>query len=217
MVFRIITKKIGWFFIFITVSITGYAQTKVVVIPLLGDDAPRNKSVFLTKERFDGDLGGPEGADEKCQAEADAEGSLVKNKEFKAWVSSRSVNNYSASTRVFNRASLPYRLVGGDQIAPNYLGLVDGELDAAITRHADGKLVTGTGFVNVWTGVKPGGDFHNNVSTCNNWTSSRSSDFGVTGGAGSFNSGRWTDLTISGGNFARLPCNSSRRLYCFEQ
>ncbi len=206
-----ITKKIGWFFVFLTFSITGYAQTKVVVVPL-GDDEPSSKSVFVTKERFNGNLGGPEGADEKCQAEADAEGSLVKNKEFKAWVTSTSVNDYSAGVRVFSRSSLPYQLVGGVQIASNFSGLVDGSIDAPINRHADGsQLIVGPSSLNeVWTGVAADGDFRTLDNTCRNWQSSSIDRFGFRGDSRESDNEKWTDSR-------RLRCDGRVRLYCFEQ
>ncbi len=198
----------AWFFVFITLSITGYAQTKVVVIPL-GDDAPSSKSVFLTKERFNGNLGGPEGADEKCQVEANAGGSLVKNKEFKAWVASTSVNNYAATSRTFNRSSLPYQLVGGAQIASNFSDLVDGSIDAPINRHADGSLSTGIP-TEVWTGVTADGVFRTLDNTCSNWQSSSIGVFGFRGDSIESDNEKWTDSR-------RLRCDGRVQLYCFEQ
>lgn len=39
--------------------------------PYLSNDLPNLRRVFITEERFNGDLGGLEGADKKCQLEAD--------------------------------------------------------------------------------------------------------------------------------------------------
>ena len=55
-------------------TVSTLAHNKVVVIPLGGDESPTSKTIFVTKQQFNGGLGGPSGADQKCQAAADAPG-----------------------------------------------------------------------------------------------------------------------------------------------
>lgn len=74
------------------ISISGFAQTKVVVIPLAGDDIPapvaEPKIVFVSAEQPNANFGGVDGADTICMREAtatDAHPSLA-GKIFKAWL-----------------------------------------------------------------------------------------------------------------------------------
>ena len=85
-------------------------------------------TVFVTSTVHDGSLGGLAGADAICQTRADSPGSLAAPGTYKAWLSDATA---SPSTR-FTQATVPYKLVNGTTVAPNWAGLVDGSLDAPI-------------------------------------------------------------------------------------
>jgi len=77
-------KQLLWGIMFILPTYPGTAD-KVVIIPLGGDEAPTYKVVFITKVASNGNLGGPSGADEICQTEADTQGSKVQGLGF-GWI-----------------------------------------------------------------------------------------------------------------------------------
>jgi len=78
--------------VLIAINATAYAQSKVVVIPLLGDESPTpvpdSKIVFISAEQPNANFGGVVGADQICQNEAAAPGahSSLGGKVFKAWL-----------------------------------------------------------------------------------------------------------------------------------
>ena len=118
------------------VSISTYAQTKVVVIPVFGDDAAKEKVIFITKARFDGDLVSAANAltgvsgitdgliagDTLCQADADAPDSKVKGKTFRAWLGP-ALDHLVAGARPFNIFDLTYVTPNGDQYASSYIAM----------------------------------------------------------------------------------------------
>lgn len=200
-------SHLGWATTLMIVSFASAAQNKVVVIPLFGDEAPTSKVVFVTEATFDGNLGGPEGADDKCQAEADAVGSKVQGKVFKAWISGGLSDDFDGTGRVFIRYDLPYLKVDGTQIATNYLDLLDTDINSAIDVSAAG---TG-GIVNkVWTGIQEDGNFVPASETCSAWEDYKDGDVGQTGSSGATDED-WTE------EFPVVSCEGSHSLYCFEQ
>jgi len=183
------------------------AHDKVVVIPMMGEEAPDHRIVFATQGAWTGDLGGPEGADEKCQAEADASGSMVQGRLFKAWLSRDLPNNFALDGRYFHRSSLPYKRVDGEQVAADYgelfAGDVNSRLDNPINLSADGI----PSFIHTWTGLTSEG--YRSPNDCDGWESSDSSLLGEYGysfatGSAWIRLGDWT-------------CAEPRGLICFEQ
>ena len=67
------------------------------------------KTVFVTSERFNGNLGGLKGADDKCQAQAEDPASIVPSGTYLAWLSD---GTESPDTR-FTKSSHPYQLAAG--------------------------------------------------------------------------------------------------------
>lgn len=120
-----------------SVSINTYAQTRVVVIPLFGNDAAKEKVIFITKLAYQGDLvsaanaltgvsgitDGLIAADTLCQADADAPDSKVKGKTFRAWLGP-AVDHLVAGARQFNIFDLPYVTPNGDQYASSYTAML---------------------------------------------------------------------------------------------
>jgi cysteine-rich repeat protein len=165
-----------------------------------------SKRVFVTSEMFDGNLGGLDGADQKCQMLADAAGLAGT---FLAWIST---NEGSPSTR-FTQSTTPYTLVDGTEIAPNWAGLIDGSLAAAINLTELGQPApigntscAGGGNPTVWSATTISGGLAG--ASCSNFTSTAGG--GLWGHAGQF-SGSWTSW-CSGG-----LCSWTSPIYCFQQ
>ena len=107
------------------------------------DEQP-GKTIFITSQTFNGNLGGLEGADAKCQELADA---ADLDGTFKAWLSDSETDARDRLTH----ATVPYRLVDGTTVADDFTDLTDGSLDAPINRTENGTAVgdrpwTGTDF-----------------------------------------------------------------------
>jgi hypothetical protein len=214
-------------------------ETKIVVIPLGGDDIDQcqvatacdagmatlscpsgdsvvtctvPKRVFVTSTTHTGNLGGLDGADAICQGLANQQ---RLNGVFKAWLSD---SNASPSTR-FIRSSQPYILTDGTAIASNYEDLVDGLLSSdpiflTETGSATGECQDGGRcFILVWTGTLFGGTPRSDTGFCagpgGDWVSSSSM---LVGGVGVANvqDSRWSSLNSQ-------ACERSHRLFCFEQ
>ena len=162
--------------------------------------------VFVTSEMYDGNLGGLAGADAKCQALADAAGLPGT---YMAWISTA---EGSPSTR-FTQSTQPYLRIDGVQVAPNWAGLVDGTLDAAISVTELGgpapignTSCAGGGFATVWSATNVAGG--SGGTACAGFTSNAGS--GLWGQATVTNSS-WTSW-CSGG-----LCSWLSPLYCFQQ
>ncbi len=92
------------------------------------------KIVFVTKNRYTGNLGGATGANAKCQAEAVETG--LKGA-FKAWTEKPVQDPY----QTFVKSSVPYILIDGSVIADDWEDLVDGHCQSNldIDLSADGS------------------------------------------------------------------------------
>ncbi len=161
------------------------------------------KRVFVTSATFRGDLGGSSGADALCATAASDAGL---SGTWRAWVSGPS----TAAGR-FTHASVPYALLDGTKIADSWTDLTDGTLDAPIDMNELGSRVSASA---VWTGTESdGGQPSTGANDCLDWStgsSTTSGRAGFTDETGSY----WT-WTMG---LAGLPrCNTSHRLYCFEQ
>ena len=165
-----------------------------------------NKRVFVSSELYDGNLGGLDGADAKCQALADDAGLAGT---FMAWVAT---NQGSPSTR-FNQSSTAYILVDGTQIAPNWAGLIDGSLDAAFNLDEYGDMAPvgntscgGGGNLTVWTSTNANGTFSS--ESCAGFSSTN-------GGA------RWGNANLTDGSWSSWCsgglCSWTSPIYCFQQ
>lgn len=153
--------------------------------------------VFAGSAENNGNLGGLEGADIKCNewaSSANLEGS------FRAWLSTDSIN---AKDRINDEI---YALVNGKFVAKNKLQLISGNLLHPINLTHTGEGITGMGSEGrAWTGTDESG-----ISTgqnCNNWLSSS----GVSGTRGHVNAinAEWTNFNIE-------TCNDDTRIYCFQ-
>lgn len=163
------------------------------------------KTVFITSDTFNGNLGGLAGADQLCQARA-VQAGLLGN--FKAWLSD---DMQSPQTR-FTHPNLPYVLVNKTTvIAVSWTALVGGvNLLNPISLDQYGNDI-GSGYTFVWTDTIPyGTQTHIGWDNCNQWT-----DSSVTAGA--------VGIAIAGLTYAPwtqggdMPCSSLAHLYCFQQ
>ena len=161
------------------------------------------RCVFVTQNTWDGNLGGLAGADQKCQAAANAAGLPGT---YKAWLSSDSA---SAASRLAHSPG-PYNLMNGTTIANNWTDLTDGTLAAPINLSENGVPPTTTGQPLAWTNTRPDGTIFeiNAPQVCNNWTTNAASD-GLAGAH--IDSGPpWTEASPE-------PCVEKYHLYCIQQ
>ncbi len=170
--------------------------------------AQTSKTIFVTSTFFDGNFGGPEGADQRCQERAD-----IANLpgQYNAWLSD---GIESPATR-FTRHEGSYVLVGGTEVARNWDDLVDGALFHEIARTEFGTALGALPYVciggEVWTNTKADGTSASEHA-CNAWTSGVLSDMaGVAGNV------RRVDAAWTEANCANVSCQSRLPLYCVQQ
>lgn len=162
--------------------------------------------VFVTNQVFNGNLGGLQGADDKCNAEASAAG-LVGT--YVAWLSDSTTD---ARDRIRDQG---YITVAGAVVATGLADLTDGTIGAPIDVDAEGipvPIVAGSA-TGVWTNTTPSGvDFGQSASpdgdACGDWT--------LTAGAAAIGSILRTGVQWTGGG-TTVACNFTYRLYCFGQ
>ena len=167
------------------------------------------RTVFVTESVHTGDLGGIEGADAICQAEADAAGLAGT---FLAWLSD---STESPSTRFVHYNAMleplyPYQLVDGTLVANGWTDLTDGTVNHMIYVTATGTPPNG--LLLAWTNTTPSGQPFNVLldpvlDSCSGWTDSRRSGWG---GLLKEDDANWT---IAG----PANCDAEAHLYCFQQ
>lgn len=170
-----------------------------------GGSAFTGKRAFVTRGTWTGDLKGSAasglaGADAKCAAAAQAAGLLGT---FKAYVSS---DTEDAVARMADVAPWSNKKADGTEGVVVATKAVLTMAGASVTFWTDETgAVVPTPF-ETWTGNLPTGA-RDPGSTCRNWESAAAADQGETGaGTGQ---GWQHDGT--------QPCNTARRLYCFQQ
>ena len=172
------------------------------------------KIVFVTSEAYNGNLGGLEGANDKCQALATDAG-LDVDWSFKAWISlSKSSYPYDPISPLDwnHNGGHPYYLVDGTKIADDWAHLtnaLNAELYHEINVNEYGETVTD--YVRVWTNTNWNGNRISRFTpdNCDNWNSGNN---GKDGRFGSINQ-KDNEWSWQG----RKPCNWLMRLYCIQQ
>jgi len=164
-------------------------------------EAPRR--VFATSGKFDGNLGGLEGAKAKCEAAAMGAGL---GGSWEVWLSD---DTGSPSTRFETSFGGYYALVDMNKtpVAKGWAGLTSGSLLAAIDTDEKGEALVDP--KNVWSNTTEGG-VKAGVS-CKNWTSAAFTEKGRLGATDKL-TGEWTDLMADN----PINCGTSLHLYCFE-
>lgn len=158
--------------------------------------------VFVTNDTFAADLGGSEGADDKCRLAASAVG--LKG-DFRAWLST----SLQEPADVLVQSLVPYRRLDGMQVAENWADLVDGTLDNPINLTEKMEFVPGPVCDSraVWTAsFSNGTEYDAAAKSCFDWTSTNGS---TTGGNPSVKE-VWSDA-------CPLSCAAEASLFCFEQ
>ena len=159
--------------------------------------------VFVSSTTTAAKLGGLVGADEDCQALADA--ADLKGT-FRAWLSTGDVN---AAARL-QHSERPYKRIDGAPLADNWADFVDGtHLNPIVVTELGGNVGpdSGCGICPVWTATTPMGV--GLVDDCSDWNAVLFDN--VTVGECTVKDARWTQ------GCAMRMCNQSSRLYCVEQ
>lgn len=165
----------------------------------LDNECVIGKRVFVTSSAFSGNLGGAAGADALCNAAAES-GGLVGT--FAAWIGDSTT---SPAARI-THATVPYYRMDGTMpriICNDWSDLVDGIAVAV----AEDEFGNPQANAHVWTGANDNGTA--NGAHCSNWTSNSAADSGMHGNASA-------GATFSTW-YGATACNTSARLYCFEQ
>jgi hypothetical protein len=159
-----------------------------------------SRRVFVSTERFTGNLGGTSGADGTCQSLANSAhlGGI-----WKAWISD---NTTSPSTR-FAHATVGYRLLDGTLLANDWTGLVSGSLLHGIDLTDQRGTVDNS---EVWTGTLESG-VAIGTDVCGGFTSSAN-------GANHSVIGNTSRTDIGWSNATSQSCDQNTlRIYCMEQ
>src|SRR5690606_20331285 len=122
----------------------------------------------------DGNLGGVDNADAKCQLAANAVPALRHGK-FMAFISSSTVN---PAARMPRDAPLGFVRVDGQKVANDVSDLLDGSLLVPINVS---ELGTTLGYAHAWTNTTYLGTPSDKGWSCNDWTSASAADKGVMG------------------------------------
>ena len=169
--------------------------------------APPTKRVFVTSLTYNGNLGGLDGADAKCQALATA---AALGGTYKAWLSTVVLNARDRLTH----ATMPYTLVDGAVVAANFTQLTSGTLLHAINKTqtngappASAPLCSST---QVWTDTTAAGNA--DLGDCEGWTIASS-----TTGTAFLGDYTQTNSTWSRHCFTHFQCDKFMPLYCIEQ
>jgi hypothetical protein len=171
--------------------------------------------IFATSGLFDGNLGGLDGADQKCQDAAFAAGL---DGQYLAWLSKVGGpiigEPASGPLHRFVRHHVPYVRPDGIQVADHFGDLVDGTLDNPISADEfGGTIFEGTAWSSTSANGTPVGGGNPLQSTCGNWTTNAfltTATFIATIGAVDFT---WS----SPGAGIGTPCTQRRRLICVQQ
>lgn len=168
--------------------------------------------VFVTSERYPGNLGGTVGANAKCQALATA---AKLTGTFKAWL----WTTQKPPAELIVQSPGRYMLLNKVVVAKNFDELMLGTLLAPINVLETGEELVGDGDPEtydaiMWTGINEGTEFgaeNNPNTTCNNWTSSDKAFMGETSGSATPFLGYYGDWYFG------LSCTYSLRLVCVQE
>lgn len=165
------------------------------------DGGANLKRVFITSQKYRGDLmggGGLTGADAGCAAAAQ---SAQLAGTFKAWVSTSTVN---AIDRILDVG--PWYDLAGAEIFANRTGLQTSPL-TAIWLDERGQFLASD---KIWTGTRYGGTFDATDRSCNDWSSAEMAQSAKVGQVGRQDGAAWT--AVSG-----TTCDQPAHLLCFQQ
>lgn len=159
----------------------------------------RDSIVFITSERYQGNINGLDGADQRCRMRAAIAG-LPRSETYRAWLSSSMT---SAAERLIH-SNGRYVLVNGIVVAQNWGALMSGSIEHPLNVDEYSQ----TQPLRAWTSTLASGEAVPGADFCEDWTDVGSSQ-GGTGLSG------MTDETWS--FFGNAPCDLELHLYCVEQ
>ncbi len=171
------------------------------------------KVVFVTRSDFPGNLG-LVGADSKCSLEASA---AALGGTFRAWLSD---SHTSAIDRITGAG--PWAMVDGTLVFNNKASLQVGPIVGVSIDEYGADVTPGTFGIPVWTGTLQSGQA--SMWNCNDWTSSSciATRADLTGSSpnpniGSIGAAGRTSSDWTFGSPCYFRCDTTARLYCFEQ
>jgi hypothetical protein len=166
-----------------------------------GGLASCERVLFVTSNRWSGNLGGLAGADKACNdAAASGRSVNVRGRTYKAWLSNGASSAFVRLTHGTSR----YVSTTGRLIANDFNDLSSSGFKAPPTDE-NGDPSGG----NVWTATLANGSYTPSASSCTQWTDGTAQMKGVVGLADATDATTWT---VSG----QLPCDTLGHLYCLE-
>lgn len=164
-------------------------------------DEPINHAIFVSHQTTNGNLGGLDGADQKCKAYATAAG-LRADRPWRALLSSSSAH---ARDRI--RLTGDVKLKNGTLVAsaPNFWKDISNLWLHPVNMTENGVAISSL-YRDVWTGTNANGT--NGAPFCDNWFSGNSGR-GQVGDSHSVNNDR-----VRNGD---RPCDEFKRIYCISQ
>ena len=203
------------------------AQDRVVIVPLFGDESESEsepepateKVIFITSGEFTGNLGGLEGADAICQAEADADGSVIQGKIFKAWLSTAIQDDdvFGPGGRQLNLFALPYNNTLDQEVFQSFTEFKSSPA-IPIVHTAEQSELNLINRIDTWSNISVSLQLGTGF-TCNDWTSESFEDRGATGFQIQLLFPPTLIINQALGAFVseQRPCNARHRLICVGQ
>ncbi len=179
--------------------------------PDLPPDGPPSalKIVFVTSTRYTGNLGGLSGAHAICQQVA---GGAGLSGSYRAWLSQNIPQLPEGPASAMVHSSVPYVLVGGQQVADNWDDLTDGSLDRRIDQDERGNALLPAPQDclgdEVWSSTSAAGSPRLG-GDCFGWRSTTGS---ANVGSSWHSDGRWSE-----GCGNPRTCQTDLPLFCLEQ
>ncbi|MDK1287571.1 DUF1554 domain-containing protein, partial [Pseudoalteromonas umbrosa] len=170
-----------------------------------GQQGTNNKLIFATKQTFDGNLGGANGADQKCQTAAN-ESSILPSGTYKALISTSTRN----ASNVISTQNTYYKIDGTVVAYPFASFLALNRLNSPINMDQNGDTVSGSAWTNTntlggTTHWQACGDFHTGSGSWDAYSFA-----GAQTGLVDSTSSTWrSDVNIG--------CDQQARLYCVQQ
>lgn len=184
-----------------------YDLYSVTPVPTFCEPEGEQKIVFVTSGSFGGNLGGIEGAHQKCQQAAE---SADLPGTYYAWIGLPPESAYGEFWQPmdwFSRPLSAYVTTGGEVVAGSFDELVDSGPQVPIVLDENGQAVGSQSYA--WTNVSAGGEaLYDHY--CDGWTSNSDLSFGMTGLVGVEGGFTWSA-------FMQADCSQQQHLYCFQQ
>lgn len=164
-------------------------------------------TIFVTSKGYNGNLGGLDGADAKCQTLA-MTAKLPGT--FLAWLGAP----LAPEDRMYH-APTPYVRTDGVMVAKNWADLTDGTLTAPIDRNELGGMVpmlpgNCANYPPVYTNAGPDGSINDPNTSCSDWTTTQGTGAAGQLGPDGVNLGKWTKSCTIG-------CDTLAPIYCVQQ